>query len=149
MNTIGRNSPFFLLRLLHGTTRHNLNTGSYLALAEGFIEPFAMPAQARSSQEHPTSLLRQSPALVRPRSSDSTIDASQEGQGGRICKVESVTASAFRSPPRSTVSPSLEMMWQIRRCDAFDEGSDDDEDEIDSSNLAEEGWTFVSPRQCP
>jgi hypothetical protein len=146
MNTIGRNSPFFSSS---PTARNNTTQSLNSALAKGFIDPVAMPAQARSSQKHPTSLLRQSPALVRPRSSDSTIDASQEGQGGRISKVEPVTASAFRSPPRSTVSPTLEMMWQIRRCDAFDEGSDGDEDEIDSSNLAEGGWTFVSPRQCP
>lgn len=87
---------------------------------------------------------------MRPRSSDSTIDASQEGGvGGRIKKVESVTPSAFRSPPRSTVSPSLEMMWQIRRCDAFDEGSDDDEDEIEGSRLVEEVWEIVSQRRGP
>jgi hypothetical protein len=104
----------------------------------GFIDLAAMRTRVQSSQKHPNSMLRQAVALVRPRSSESTIDASQEGEGGRMSKVESVTASAFRSPPRGPVSPSLEMMWEIRRCDAFDEGSDDEAGE-GVGNLVEEG----------
>ena len=107
------------------------------------------PPKLRSSPV----LLRSLPFVRQPRSSDSTVDVAAAGSGGGLspggCQaggnrtgVESSSSSvslpqhqalaidAFRTRERAPASsPTLEHLWTIQRCDAFDEGDDSDSDE--------------------